>query len=236
MEFESMNSMQNENTVQKPLVLYEVLPKADLVVCCSDTFDYVGSTLDSNITLIEDIMAFLHNCVSGDNTQLIQLRENIKVFLKRSSSNSEAMWITIRVSRGHKQFPQHVIPRWHRDGPMYKVDPCSGLQSTKYVVTLLGADTRLLDDSSDIISDDILMDKSLSRDDIASQLKCYPRVELKEHQIFQFICGEGCPVHSEPLIDSDRIFMSIVPGTESQIREFCGHWSRKWTFGERVIR
>lgn len=206
-----------ESAKQAPLTFHEVLSKVDIKVISGDTFDYVGK-FDN--TLIETMISFLHDCTTGDVDQFKQLRDNIEIFLRRSTT-AKATWITIRLWKGHKQFPCFDTPRWHRDGPMFM----NG-NSEKYAVALLGPDTMLLDESGLDISKET-MEKTY--DEKAVLFRDVNRIVLEEHQIFQFSCMKDCPVHSEPRIDSNRIFISCVPGTEEQIRDLCR--IRSWKYG-----
>jgi len=91
-------------------------------------------------------------------------------------------------------------------------------KSYKLAVTLMGSPTLLLTETP-------LVTKVMSkgnferrRNELAEELLLEERINLKPGQIFAFTCGEvDSPVHSEPDISTDRIFVSMVPGSRDQI-------------------
>lgn len=94
---------------------------------------------------------------------------------------------------------------------------------SKYAITLLGNTTPVLAESrlvSEVIGDD-------DRDEDvqayrAERLAGEPLIPIDLGKIIRFSWGQkDSPVHSEPDQKGDRIFISILYGTRSEIKEMC---------------
>ncbi|MBV8661089.1 MAG: hypothetical protein JO129_03015 [Candidatus Dependentiae bacterium] len=141
-------------------------------------------------------------------------------------------WIAIRAFEPNDLYD---IVRWHIDSErLYKIN--SGFL-LKVVCTLKG-DSTLLCNVPKNARDEFLKIQTkkysdpkgqqgyLKRKDIADLLQIYEVESAEPGQGAIFIIGSETigAIHSEPAIDKDRIFMSIVPGTHEQIQELYNRW------------
>jgi hypothetical protein len=135
----------------------------------------------------------------------------------------ETAWVSIR---GFTSTDIYDVPRWHSDG--YYYSPYSG-QQHKVVFTLKGPGTLLCD----LIHD---------RRKEFNELQCLPDSMEKRLKLVSFVRSssitslplgtasifnvgsEYSAIHSEPSIHSDRLFVSILPGTQAQITELYKRW------------
>ncbi|RDW58585.1 hypothetical protein BP6252_13061 [Coleophoma cylindrospora] len=131
-----------------------------------------------------------------------------------------AAWFTIRMTKPTSEYT--TIPRWHRDGRMFDADNTPEIGS-KYAITLLGKPTRLLVESELVRTTMIREEEGeLDRYQCAEQLASEPLVGLKDGQIIRFTWGQkDSPVHSEPDMSTDRVFVSVLYGSEEEIRCMC---------------
>jgi hypothetical protein len=190
----------------EPLILHhqiETLPTVEFIQPL--IFSYFGH-VDDVISLVKEYLTVTmdsqyHPTIINGCQELLQL------------AGSPACWFTIRLSRPHNEYK---LQRWHRDGSMFTGN------SYKIAVTLCGPPTMLLEKS--LLVDDVLMkypNCGLNRLEKTELLKDCKRIELAPGQLFTFTCGRSSPVHSEPDITTNRIFMSIVPGTVAEIKEMA---------------
>ncbi|KAK8103865.1 uncharacterized protein PG998_010898 [Apiospora kogelbergensis] len=163
----------------------------------------------------------------------------------------QACWLVVRM---FKPSEEYEVPRWHRDGRMF---PCScstvktqeegedkRLPHSKYAVTLLGPPTRVLkpheavDAALDRVRENrgLGYDESRERAELAEASRGCEEYEVRRGQVIRFSWGQGdSPVHSEPDFGGeDRVFVSVLFGSEEEIREMC-RW-RQETFGEVKVR
>ena len=167
-----------------------------------------------------------------------------------NAEEKKACWFTIRVTKPHDEFE---VPRWHRDGPMYLYDKGrEDVVRSKYAITLLGPSTLML-----VPSEHTFATERESRElfrywsrpgssppPYASYEEAYmasrvwlenkfqnePRVEARQDHVIRFSWGrDDSPIHSEPDIVCDRVFMSVLYGSEAEILSMCK--IRKATFG-----
>ncbi|RFN54264.1 hypothetical protein FIE12Z_1390 [Fusarium flagelliforme] len=159
-----------------------------------------------------------------------------------NAEEKNACWFTIRVTKPHDEFE---VPRWHQDGPMYRYDDGrKDVVRSKYAITLLGPSTLMLIPSEHTFAteresyerfhkqatpgsspppyaDWDEADMAL-REWLEKEFKDEPRVEARHDQVIRFTWGrDNSPLHSEPDIVCDRVFMSVLYGSETEIREMC---------------
>ncbi|KAH7075317.1 hypothetical protein BKA63DRAFT_295331 [Paraphoma chrysanthemicola] len=159
-----------------------------------------------------------------------------------SADEKASCWLTIRVTKPSKEFE---IPRWHQDGRMFPNDAGrEDVVHSKYALTLLGPRTLMLQHDADILStvqegeakhfwwlqehdrepteDDEDDAHSALRDWLANKLKNAMRVEVGHGEVVRFSWGrEDSPVHSEPDLVADRVFVTVLYGSESELRSMC---------------
>lgn len=154
--------------------------------------------------LRDELSIFLREI--GDNEEsliqkitrvIFQIASNVK-----EASNKEAVWVCIRAST-----PNHLfdVPRWHQDG--YYFFPYAGFVF-KFAAALKGNPTLFCSH---------LDERGFSGQEIKSPC-------LGQGAFFIVGDKERGAVHSEPKIDSERLFISILPGSESEIKELKARW------------
>ncbi len=98
---------------------------------------------------------------------------------------------------------QYQTPTWHKDGWMFAPNTLS----FKYVAAICGPPTRFL------VNPDNILDEL--------PIVCGEYV-IDNRQVMGFTCGmPDSPIHSSPNITSDRIFVSLVPGSLGQLRKLA---------------
>lgn len=133
-------------------------------------------------------------------------------------------------------------PAWHRDGPLYPMRVGQmPFPRSKYAITLLGQPTRVLVNTPQVIEvankaydgtdGDPPYDKMVELFDAAGfgTAACE---DVQTGQVVRFTWGEAnSPVHAEPIITADRVFMSVVYGTEEEIKALA-EWQEGKYLGE----
>jgi hypothetical protein len=142
--------------------------------------------------------------------------------------NAETAWVSLRASLPSSAFD---IPRWHMDGYFFR--PHS--DQRKIVVTLRGATTlfsRLTGEWRHAFREcaRCYQDAPMAlrgREELATIVNASGGFETAgEMQGTIFVVGDcdRAAVHSEPMIHSERLFLSILPGSRAQIRELRERW------------
>lgn len=154
-----------------------------------------------------------------------------------------ACWLAIRSTRPSDEWK---VPRWHKDGRMYNYDAGrEDVVRSKYAITLLGPQTLMLPNTPHIhdtfnngetqhfywrnanppvvtTQEERSNVQEKFRTWLAEQYKDEEKVEMVQGQVVRFSWGhDDSPVHSEPDFVSDRVFMSILYGSEKEIRDMC---------------
>lgn len=198
--------------MESSLILGNTLPEIGLIGMADfgrfAHFEWYGSfNLDAIITRLEESLSdFIDYCEDV-------FINAIRFFLGtvKSHSGAEAVWFTIRFSKPNHNFD---TPRWHRDGRMFTGD------AIKYICTLIGPQTLLLEETPIVTKYCSKGNYDSNRTMLAEVLQFEPKIKLRPRQLFRITCGKpNSPVHSEPRFDSERIFISAVPGAEEQIKE-----------------
>ena len=198
--------------MEVPLILGNSFPNIGLIGLAdfeqTAHFEWYGSfNIDSIVSKFnEGLPDFVDYCEDSFIVALRLFLGTVKIH-----SKAEALWFTVRFSKPKNNFDS---PRWHRDGRMFAGD------STKYICTLLGPQTLLLKESPIVSKYCTGRDYEVNRSMLAHALQFERKIELRPRQMFRITCGEkNSPVHSEPKLDSPRIFVSAVPGTKAQIKQ-----------------
>jgi hypothetical protein len=120
-------------------------------------------------------------------------------------------------------------PLWHRDGPLYPMKTGTmNFERSKYLVTLLGQPTEILVNSPEIMAKatqiyeaDLRFDEML-REVQTAGFDTAPQQNVSTGQIVRMTWGEkDSPVHKEPLVKEDRVFMSVIYGTNKELCELA---------------
>ena len=145
-------------------------------------------------------------------------------------------WVAIRAFKKNHLYD---VARWHIDSERLYT-PQRGAILYKIACAFKG-DGTLFCDVSDKVRTKYLTMRSQSyvktkgtreqaaaliRGDIAKLLKGYKVTSASKGQGAIFIMGDEKTgaIHSEPVMDKDRIFMSIIPGTHEQIQDLYKNW------------
>ena len=174
----------------------------------------------------------------GDNTpnDIKQTEKIIISIIKKvlKGYKKTHFWIDIRVTLPNSNYD---IPRWHKDGTFFSTET----HSSKFVTVLKGPGTLLIKGTKKInqIYNEILIEKRKEynknqqlienkyRPIIATKLTNEKIVKLKNTQGVIFFAGNPndiAALHSEPPNDAPRLFISILPSTETNIKELKQRW------------
>ena len=200
-------------------------------------FDHYG-----NIDNFDDhkLNEFLKNIGDNQNTEIIS--KIVKKILTKVTNayQTKFCWMTIRVTMPNNYFD---ISRWHKDGKFFKNR--IGFTS-KFLTVLKGPGTLFIEKSKYMneIYYKYLMKKRDEYNKLKEKISYSKEIEDKYRKLFIrkfknlkinqlesnkgliFMTGEHVDkltdglLHSEPKMDVPRFFMSILPGTESEIEEY----------------
>lgn len=113
---------------------------------------------------------------------------------------------------------RYAIPRWHRDGSLAECTDATHTLHCRYGTTLTGPQTRVLEET-ELVSQG-MQTLSGRRKELADALASEVILDLARGQIIRFSWGRGdSPVHSEPDLSRERVFISCVYGTLAEIRD-----------------
>ncbi|GKU10054.1 unnamed protein product [Fusarium langsethiae] len=159
-----------------------------------------------------------------------------------NAEEKRACWFTIRSTKPNHEFN---IPRWHQDGRMYPYDQGrEEVVRSKYALTLLEPPTLMLMPDEDAFATERQgraqhfwwQEKDTPRPSeeekdgadlrlrkwLENEFKDNPRVQVGNGQVVLFSWGrDNSPFHSEPDLICDRIFMSVLYGSEPELRGMC---------------
>jgi hypothetical protein len=196
----------------------------------SDSYYSYYGTLDPQLIVSEATHFFVKNSDAkhrdiertlGDFIQITNadyLQEKTLKEIPGTAPASVSAWLVIRMTIPTLEYT--LTPRWHRDGLMYHSDT-EGDVNYKYAITLLGNPTKLLAES-DLVRDVVHGRHQKRRAEYAEKLSSEPLIEVASGEIVKFSWGqEGSPVHSEPDMNSNRVFVSILYGSEREMRNMC---------------
>lgn len=145
-----------------------------------------------------------------------------------SAVRAEAAWFTLR---SFTPTDQYDTPRWHTDGWFFTPD---GTRQQKIALAVKGSKT-LLNDLPQTLRERFYKllrsfesDTTENRQEIGKLVNPEDNQTALEGQATVFDVGDEATaaVHSEPPIHSERLFMSIVPGTFKQIAELRERWNQ----------
>ncbi|RDH40481.1 MAG: hypothetical protein CFE62_003740 [Candidatus Aquirickettsiella gammari] len=160
-----------------------------------------------------EVRGFIQSLGSGNS----EVAETITRIVMRQINSvlkytgAETAWITMRA---YTPIPNFAEPRWHADNYYY---PTQTIQY-KVAITLKGVSTLFYDSESKereqlelVRTDKVLLKKALTPSKIVS-------AETGQGSIF-VVGACYAPIHSEPNINSERLLLSMVPGSKEQIRK-----------------
>lgn len=182
----------------------------------SDQYARFGS-----LHLLKDELPNFLRSIGSNNEELIQKITEIIfqiAYNVKEASNKETAWVCVRASIPNHDFD---IPRWHSDGYYYA--PYSGF-AFKFATILKGNSTLFHQLSKDIRD---VFDLHFDDREFLSNLIDVNTVEsAKLGQGAFFIVGDRnrAAAHSEPKIDGERLFISVLPGNDDEINELYARW------------
>ncbi len=146
------------------------------------------------------------------------------------ATDAEAVWYEIRSMMPNDYF---VTPRWHTDAKFF-----NPLKAHKLVYAVKGRQTRfgVTTDQDRFVQLSIAENNEQHgspediriREDLDSIVTEFdPGAEGGDAPLY-LVTGDEAVIHSEPVIDRPRLFMSIIPGTEDEIAEMRHRMEQKW--------
>ena len=209
----------------------------------NDTFDHYGDLKSL------DIFDFIQS-IGENNKEAVSIIEKlIKKICKVTIAgfNKKYFWISIRFSNPNTLFD---IPRWHRDGK-YFMD--SQDEQAKFIITLKGPGTLLIEkniDAKNILDEhdktlhnkisNLSVDEKIkiitsdeNKKELDEKLNSFNKVQLSNDEALIFYSNSL--IHSEPKIDKQRIFISILPGEKTQIETLKNRFNKNQKGGNLDI-
>lgn len=196
----------------------------------SDNFHYWGKAGSSELK--ERLNLFLADM--GENPEeRIEEVSNLMVRIGEGltkATDAQAVWYEVRSIIPNDYF---VTPRWHTDAKFF-----NPLNAHKLVYAVKGKQTRfgVTTDQEKFVqlsiaennekhgsAEDMRIREDLDR--IVTEF--HPGAEWGDAALY-LVTGDEAVIHSEPLIDENRLFMSIIPGTEEEIAEMKRRMEEKW--------
>lgn len=204
------------------------LTENELILIDQLKFDYLPESTKQydrfgNLHLLkEELPAFLRQ-IGNDDENVIQAVTEI---ISRTAGNitkaahKESAWVCVRASTPNHDFD---IPRWHMDGQYYGPYPYPGMVF-KFGAVLKGPPTLLY-----YVSQDIRDKFNANQNDrifLSELLNVHAAESPKRGQGVLFIVADDNmgAVHSEPRMDENRLFFSVLVGDESEIHELYSRW------------
>jgi hypothetical protein len=209
-----------------------------LTINHNSEFNYFGKKYDELHNSIKKFfLEFTEQPVLSKKMTNIFIKKIIEPYL--NATNNEYLWLTIRISVPNDIFN---VPRWHTDGYYYDV---SDLPQIKLAGTLIGPSTLFINGSG---SNEIYQDmfaklykgfdyknfdsnKDIeNRKYIDSILNKYDIVQPQKNQASIFIVGlkNRSGIHSEPKMNENRLFYSIVSGNKEEIKDLATRWNKQF--------
>ncbi len=171
--------------------------------------------------LKSECLQFLRDVCNNEEALIQAASEIIEkiVFNVSKASQKETAWISLRAYTPNEVYN---TPRWHTDGSYYAPD--YGAQY-KFATTLKGPSTYFMPLDEEMRS--LYEDHS---DDRAFLAEVFQKDEAEQPRIGQgaiFVVGNSrfSALHSEPKIDSQRLFLSILPCHECEMKELKRRWN-----------
>jgi hypothetical protein len=180
----------------------------------------------ANLNALEpEVRDFIKTLDKGNETNAKEVSHLIVRLVNEilHASGQETAWVAVRA---FIPISQYDVPRWHTDG--YYFEPYSG-DPYKFAVTLKGPPTlfyRLPDNKREefyTLEHKGTEQNNYNRQVLADMLgKSKEAISIAQpYQGAIFIVGSSnAAVHSEPPLKEERLFMSVLPGSKAQIKEW----------------
>ena len=207
-------------------------------------FSYYGS-YDN----LKNINKFLSTLGDNDMVLVNKMEKIIYNITKKvlKGYNMTHFWMDIRVTMPNNDYD---IPRWHKDGPFFPNDK-NEKDTSKFVTIMKGRGTLLIKSTKRVneiynkiqeqLMDERRRDMKMTMEEqiklydkyrpiFAKELSKEPVVQPKNNQGLIFFTGvplrDNAAVHSEPKMDTPRIFISILPSSKEHIEALKERWSK----------
>ena len=207
----------------------------------NNTFEYYGIFEEKIIN--EKLIEFL-NQITDDKTskKITKFMDDI-IDSYTMITHKAYIWLTMRIFHPSHSFD---IPRWHADGYYYETAKyvSRGEPQLKLAGVLTGPATlfKLGNQEmftkylqlqrklyADFDSKDYFKEKDITnRKIINDELQQYATVAPKQDQVVIFKVGMNGAIHSEPKMDTKRLFYSIVTGTHDEILDLAMRWGKSF--------
>ena len=207
----------------------DTLSKIDIQITESyNFFGYMNPynlNLSSNLPGISEFINKIGNNVLI-NDLLTKIINKIVSSVVIGAEHKDHIWLLIRSTTPDEYFD---IQRWHIDGSFYKSDDPYELFQYKFVTIFKGAGTYCLNLNSNeqkifldkLNSQQYTDDYEQNRKDLHEMYKNHNKIQLTNNQgliLINSINQNFCTIHSEPPKTKNRLFLSILTGTESEIK------------------
>jgi hypothetical protein len=216
-------------------------------------FNYYGPVQSSIAAEASKFLTSVTDAVGGEAVSAIEsfvlTTQNDCV---GDANQKNACWLTIRATKPTDAFD---IPRWHQDGRMFPCDEgYEDVVRSKYALTMLGPTTLMLQPEAQIFKtfhegefkhfwwfqtsnnhqpteEEQDQANDALRYWLSQELEDEPQLQVKDGEVVRFSWGrKNSPIHSEPDLISDRVFMTVLYGSEAELRRMC-EW-RNAKYGE----
>jgi len=171
-----------------------------------------------NLSLLNDELPTFLRDIGNDDEEVIQAVAEVisrTVYNVTRASNRDSAWVSVRAAPPNHAFD---IPRWHMDGSYYGPRPYPGLVF-KFAAVLKGNSTLLYPLPNEVR--DIFISHSNDRAFLNELLDVNKAQSPKRGEGVFFIVADDTKsaVHSEPKMVENRLFFSILIGSEEEIQE-----------------
>lgn len=174
---------------------------------------------------INNLVDFIKNIGNNSQNDINIMYNIIKSLLESILEiySTDSYWIKLSIISKNTNFD---IPRWHCDGFYFRNR--TKLQ-TKFITTLKGPTTLILDTTKEEKDNYLKLREETKEPDINIDSRKYIdskikgiKINLTNNSGVIFVAGDKdkCLIHSEPIHNEDRIFISILPGSKEDILEY----------------
>ena len=174
---------------------------------------------NTDIASPNDLSAVLSNFLTRASEDYLAQKKHERGDAEISLKNT-ATWFTIRMTKPTSEYTN--APRWHRDGRMYDCDQ-EGNVNFKYAMTLLGNPTLALHESA--VTKEVMQreyGEDEEREKLIEALGNEQQINVGRSDIIKFSWGQDdSPIHSEPDMSTERAFVSMMFGSEGEVRDMC---------------
>lgn len=207
-------------------------------------FDYYGPIGEE---LVENLTTYFRELGENEEKIITTISKLVARVAEMTIKDfhKESAWVMVRVSLPNDYFD---VPRWHSDGQYFETLD-SADKTYKLVMTIKGAPTRFGEKIDPERFDQLMIKSSKNYELNHNEAEVFEREDmrirrelssiireaepLKEGEAAYYLVGhENAKIHSEPIIDTPRIFMSVVPGSINQVGELKERWNKKITVKE----